>query len=221
MLQPSVKQAWLGSRRIGNTATYYRANNDSVVVAGPTNNIYPAGDTTVILTKTNYSYSQTHDSIVKSNKIGGNYLEVEIPLLLKYYVNKKFSVYAGVNLTYSKLTQVTENTYIKASIPTGPIDTYVIARPGETPVAPSVNSVITFKGNPYSNYSGPQYPTPEESSWRAGYMAGFSYEFSKRILFDCLIQQAKTKTNVQSGYNINTSQSAPYIRFTLGYKLTK
>lgn len=221
MIQPSIKEAWVGSRRIGNSATYYKANNDSSVTVGATNAIYLAGDANPYLYRTNYSYTQTHDSIVKSNSIGGNYLEIEIPLLLKYYIHKKFSVYAGVNLTYSKLMQVTENTYIKNNIPVGPIDTYVISRPGETPVAYHTNSIINYNGNPYSSYTGPQYPTPEESTWRAGYMAGFSYEFSKRILFDCLVQQAKTKTNMQSGYNINTSQSAPYIRFTLGYKLTK
>ena len=52
-------------------------------------------------------------------------------------------------------------------------------------------------------------------------MLGFSYEFYKRWLFDALVQQSNVSPNIQAGYNVNTALSSPYLRFTLGYKLTK
>jgi hypothetical protein len=52
-------------------------------------------------------------------------------------------------------------------------------------------------------------------------MLGFSYEFKKRWMADMLLQQSKAKPHIQAGYDVNSALSLPYIRLTLGYRLTK
>ena len=221
MIQPAIKEASLPTRRIGNPKAYSKANNDSAIVAGPTLPVIELPGGEIPLYITHYTYTQSHDSIVKSYSIGGTYTEFEIPLLLKYKIVKNFSIYAGVNFIYSRLTGVNENTYTKKNIQVGPTDTVVFSTPGQQPVPYAVNSIFRYSGTPYSTYSGPLYTGSGESTWRAGYMVGFSCEFAKRWLFDGLVQQANVSPNVQAGYNVNSSLSAPYFRFTLGYKLSK
>jgi hypothetical protein len=54
-----------------------------------------------------------------------------------------------------------------------------------------------------------------------GYMLGVSYELKKRWMADMVVQQCFTKKNMQGGYNVNGALSMPYIRLTLGYRLSK
>jgi hypothetical protein len=167
-----------------------------------------------------YSYTETHDSIIKTNKTGGTYVEFELPVLLKYYVSKEFSVYGGFNIIYSRSMGIREQTYTSRSLSRtvtenglGPINT-----PAPPPPEPLS---ISYTGAPISTYTGPDYPVPSGSLLRFGYMFGFSYEYNKKWLFDGLVQQGMVQPNVQGGYNTNAPLSAPYIRLTIGYKLTK
>ena len=222
MTQPSVKGGEIANRRIGKASSYYRANPDSnISVITPTYPVIIGENGNAEIYKTDYRYTQSYDSISKSYSIGGYYLEADIPLLLKYNVSKTFSVYAGALVAYSKQVKIEEKSYTKNNISTKPVDKYVITRAGEEPVPPPVNSVISFSGTPYSDYNGPAYTNTAPAAWRAGYMAGFSYEFSNRLMFDALVQQTNAKSNIQGGYNVNKTLSAPYIRITLGYKLLK
>jgi len=216
MLQPSVKESFLNNIHIGNPKSYNKENADSGSVLDFTREVVPIEGE--ILYRTQFSYTQSHDSIVKSNTFGGTYTEYELPVLVKLGISKSFSVYGGVNIVYSKLTGVTEHTLSVNNIYVSR-DSTVFTYPGQAIPRPPVSSVITYKGTDISNYTGPQYPTPTDGLIRVGYMVGFSYEYSKRWLFDALIQQANVNANTQAGYNINSTLSAPYVRFTLGYKI--
>jgi hypothetical protein len=222
MLQPSVKSAFLSSRIIGAPQSYYKVNNDGKVsMDSSVIEITDGASFVDSLWKRTYTYSQTHDSIVKTSSIGGTYLEFEIPVLLKYNISKNFSVYGGVNIIYGKLISATENTnisqpIIKTAPPTNTIGGYY--KPAPTP---TIDSVIAYSGNPISSYTGPQYPATNSSLLRCGYMIGFTWQYDKRWLFDALVQQASVPANYQGGYNINSALSSAYLRLTIGYKLTK
>lgn len=220
MVQPSAKAAKVATRNIGNASAYYKVNNDGATALVESVPMYvPSGLGFDTLWVNNYSYSQTHDSIVKSNTYGGTYVEADLPILLKYYIVPKFSVYGGVNIAYGKLTGVKEHTYTSDPIMQKG-DSFTVTRQRVTlPEPPALTSVIRYTGTPYSTYSGPQYPTNKGASLRLGYMVGFSYEFKDKWLVDGLIQQGMAKQDVQGGYNINRSLSAAYFRFTIGYKL--
>ncbi len=219
MIQPAIKGAAIEKRRIGTPQSYYKLNDDTVVSRDRRDaNIIGVGPAHLYFD----TYSQTHDSIVKSYSIGGSYLEFEIPLLLKYAITKQFSVYGGVNLVYGRLIGVREETYTSAKI-LKTVEAPVILRPIDQPDPPvrPFNEEMTYTGTPVANYTGPTYTSTTESAWKAGYMLGFTYNFNKRWLFDGLVQQTSAKTVMQGGYNVNTALSAPYFRCTLGYKLLK
>ena len=220
MVQPSVKAAKVATRNIGSESSYYTVNNDGATALVESVPMYvPSGLGFDTLWVNNYSYSQTHDSIVKSNTYGGTYVEADLPILIKYYIVPKFSVYGGVNIAYGKLTGVKEHTYTSDPIMQKG-DSFTVTRQRVAlPEPPALTSVIRYTGTPYSTYSGPQYPTNKGATLRLGYMIGFSYEFKDKWLIDGLVQQGMAKQDVQGGYNINKSLSAAYFRFTIGYRL--
>jgi hypothetical protein len=215
MLQPSFKAASLSTRRIGNSETYYQVNDDGNVelLNAFATTVVPGGSAITA----NYEYDQTHDSIVKKYTIGGSYAEAELLILLKYNISKNFGVYGGVNIVYSKMISITQNTYTMSRILKDATSREV--GDGYIPAPYKLDSLITYTGTPYpAGYTSP-YTYSTESQFRVGYMLGFSYQFTGRWLLDGLIQQATATPNVQAGYNTNSALSAPYVRFTLGYKL--
>ena len=221
MIQPALKMASIDTRRIGSVHAYYQVNNDgSVTQKGNTTPVYDGISTNPIGYITKYTYTQTHDSIVKSYTYGSSYTEFEVPLLVKYAFTKGFALYGGVNMTYSKLTSIKENTYTKHNIAiTKDSASFSQTITGATP--PAITDVITYKGNPISEYGGPLYVTTNQTQLNLGYMIGFTCQFGNRWLFDGLMQQTPAKSNMVGGFNLNTNISAPYFRVSVGYKITK
>ncbi len=222
MVQPAIKKGTLQTGNIGTPQSYYKENNDSSIGVA-TKDPYPVhipyvGD----YSKWYFRYSQTYDSIVKSYSFGGKYTEYELPILIKYNIAHGISVYGGVNLVYNKYIKIVENTYSGTQSKND--SSHFVLQPIEITTPPaaefSVNQVLKYTGTDISNYKYPFQPTPS-SSFRVGYMIGFSYEYQKRWLLDGLMQQTPTSANVQGGYNINSALSSTYFRFTLGYKLIK
>ena len=166
---------------------------------------------------TKYTYRQSHDSIVKLYSFGGSYMEFELPILLKYSFSPKLAVYGGINIIYSSSMSITEKTYTQTLYRS--VDSTVVTHGSASPFA--VSDVISYTGTPYSNYTGPVYTMKNENNLRAGYMLGFSYEYSSRWLFDALMQQTPVKPQAVGGYNTNYALGAPYFRLSVGYKFTK
>lgn len=214
MIQPAVKLASVTSRTIDNQS-FYSANNDGSMSSATTDVRSSDGGIMHDNYTTHYTFTQSHDSIVKSSVYGGNYVELELPILLKYNVSKKLSVYGGPNIVYSKAPAVAEKTYTKQGIiATRDSTIYSVDALPNTPDLP-----INYPGKPISSYAGPLNPN-QGAQLRLGYMLGFSYEYSHRWLFDAAVQQSRVKPNVQGDYNVNLPLSSPYFRLSVGYKLT-
>jgi hypothetical protein len=227
MLQPAIKQSTMPSHNIGSPVAYRKNNADSTVAAilDPIPVVLPLPDSMGALYYSLYHmhYSQSHDSISKRYTTSGRYTEYELPILLKYNVVKGFSVYAGANIVYSNTVGINEQTSTVKNIMVVDSSNYQLVPTGSAVPAPqfTVNQVIKSTGTDIANYKNP-YPTPAGSSFRAGYMLGFSYEYKNRFLFDALMQQTPSASpNVKGGYDLNTTLTAPYFRFTIGYKLLK
>lgn len=219
MTQPGIKYATSGQRYIGTSQNYYSANpEDGKLTSGATvDSAVTIGPNTTVYHVTKYNYTQTHDSIVKSYKTGGSYMEFELPILLKYNLTKAFSVYGGVNLVYSKLATITENTYTVKGI-TRSFDTTITTT--GTPVAPQ-GLGFSYSGTAIADYKGPLAPAQSGYQMNVGYMVGFSYSVSKKWLFDALVEQSPAKSDIKGGYDINAPLSNTYFRLSVGYKLTK
>ncbi len=168
MVQPAAKYANAPERTIGAVQSYYKVNNDGKVVDnGSYTTIKVDGSEVYTEFNGKFRYTQSHDSIVKSNRTGGTYMEYELPILAKYKLSAKASVYGGVNVVYSKLQGVTEHTFTKAGI-VRTVDTLMSGR--TMPVAPAIEDVITYSGTTFSEYNGPLYPATRENRVRLGAM---------------------------------------------------
>jgi len=220
MIQPAAKYAQSAERIIGTPQSYYNVKNDGQVVnAGNYSTILAEGSSIDTYYHSRLRYTQTHDSIVKANKAGGSYTEFELPVLIKYNISNKVSVYGGANMIYSQMTGVKEQTYTKAGI-MKTVDTVVSAKSVQ-PASPAVSDIITYNGSPISDYNGPLYPSSQINRVRFGAMLGVSYQYSGRWLLDALVQQNPSPKDIRGGYNINAPLSSTYIRLSVGYKLTK
>ncbi len=219
LTQPAIKIASVRERQIGSAETYYSANTeDGKVTPGAVINKTRI-DGTIVYPEywSVYTYTQKHDSIVKTNKIGGTSMQFELPVLVQYKIGKKTGVYGGVNVTYSKLTTIRENTYTQKDIVRSYNDTVITA----TIPAPVPSMGIEYTGKDIDSYNGPMRPAQSGSQLGVGYMVGVNYQLSKKIIVDALIQQTPSKADYKGGYNINAPLSAPYFRLSIGYKITK
>ena len=219
MLQPAFKAASLNTHRIGTAQSYYKVNGNGTVKIDTTPVPIIPGSETPTLMEYDYHYSQTHDSIVKTYSIGGTYTEMDLPVLLKYNITKKLGIYGGVNIVYSKMIGISGHTYTASNLEKTGDTTKFTAYGATPPPTDPIGSHISYKGNQYpTNYTSP-YTYSTTGQFRACYMVGFSYQCTNRLLLDALIQQTSSTTNTQAGYNTNSALAAPYVRFTVGYKL--
>ena len=219
MIQPAIKASAISRRNFGTTNSYYEVNAGSGAYEFKDSALTVLVFTGDSLWRRNYEYTETHDSIVKTYSTGGTYVEVEMPLLLKYNLSSKLSVCGGINTAYGRLAGVREHTAVTRSLPvTGYVSTLAALN---APAPPVTETGIVYTGNPISGYTGPAYPAPSGSIFRMGYMLGFSYEIRRRWLADVLLQQCFTKKNIQGGVDINAPLSVPYVRLSVGYRLSK
>ena len=213
LVQPTAKYAQLKTASIGSSKSYYKQNADGFTKLDSSMLTGAVGGTQ---TFTNYyTYSETHDSIVKSYKKGGDFLEFEIPILLKYKLTKSLSAYGGVNFLYHKVG-LTDQTYTKQGVGRSvDFTTSTIGMPTTIPTGRGID--YANSGAPFADYQAPV----SKGVVNVGYMLGLSYEYSNKWLFDALMEQSPAKQDVQNGYNINTPVSVPYFRLSVGYKFTR
>ncbi len=220
MVQPAIKYAQAPNRIIGDAQTYYDVKSDgNVSDNGSNTSVKVEGSTVVTYYNAKYRYTQVYDSIVKTNTYGGAYMEYELPVLAKYNVTEKLALYGGVNMIYSQMKGVKENTQIISGLINSK-DTMISSTSGMTP-APAIGQVLTYSGAQFSDYNGPLYPATQENSLRFGAMLGFSYEYSDRWLLDALVQKNPAPRDVRGGVNINAPLSSAYFRLAIGYRIAK
>jgi len=219
VLQPSIKLGRVAARVMGSPMAYhnihagtghYELDSQSLVYLAFT------GDT---LVRRDYTYTEKYDSIIKQNQVGGTYVEVELPILLQYQVSKRLSLLGGLNIVMGRRFSIMEKTktYNDVTATGNPFTLSGLYQPEVLPVATGLN----YTSSPISSYGGPTFPVNNSNLVRLGYMLGASYEWKKRWSMDATIQQCFVQKNMQSGYNVNSALSAPYFRFSIGYRLSK
>ena len=210
MTQPAVKYANVSSRSLGTNAYYDNAKtNLSSTPISDTVGYF--GGLPQVKDSTKFTYTANYKSIVKSYKYGGSYFEFEMPVMMKYALTNKLSVFGGLNIIFSKVNLYSENTNASQ---VNNSNSVTVSGVQDNPPAGFVTSI---KGSPITEYKGSPYPIQTTEQFSAGYLMGLTYNYNKRWLADALIQQAPLNT---SGNNTQ-ALSTTYFRFSIGYKLTK
>jgi hypothetical protein len=173
-----------------------------------------------------YTYRNTYDSIILGQAVKQkNYWEIEVPLMLKYYVAPNLSIFGGFSMTFGSIIQITENrqefsalTKSAAGPTYGPVLSDSV---GNFPPDPNAPTAITL------NYTTPNISTanplasqnPTTNAARFGYLLGFSYELRRRLLIDFLVRQNISDMRYIPNEQVRKIYTQPYLRLTVGYRL--
>lgn len=235
MLQPAFL--------IGNAKTGAFANSDQVFYEIRSNNfdsiayvsrgaidssvITPNPPDTVFRT---YRYGQVYDSIHVGYKVTNTQQwDVEVPVMVKYKVNKTFAVIAGASATYSSVLRTKEevtryeNLSRKYEEIHAPQTFFVTAQGQEPPPGPqrkNMNDLFPYNTAPFSNYQ-PRQITETNNFWRLGFMIGASATFKERLMVELMLHKSGVNTNAVPDKQLQRIYTQPYLRLMIGYKLVK
>jgi hypothetical protein len=161
----------------------------------------------------NYYISQKYDSMAQSAVFKKQFIEIEIPFLFRYRVDKNFSVLAGVNFLFGKTLGYT----ISENKLSGGFITDSVMKALDTTRVPVsgrfFSEGVSGKSAASSDLSAPISPV------RFGYTIGLSYVFRERLMMDLLIQQNLSGTSDISNAEVRKIFEQPYVRLSLGYTI--
>lgn len=160
-----------------------------------------------------YYISQRYDSMTQTASFQKKFLEIEIPFLFRYKVDKNLSVLAGINFIFGKtLGFTTSDRILSSSVLYDSIknvfDTVKPSIPGKF-----FAQGASGKSNAMSELASPISPI------RFGYTLGLSYVFRERVMVDLIVQQNLSGTSSISNAEVRKIFDQPYVRLSLGYTI--
>jgi hypothetical protein len=162
----------------------------------------------------NYRIRETFDSIfVKGTSVGGNYWEVELPLIVHCKLNNSWYVYGGPSVNFGgKLAYQASGDPVKKTS----VRNDFLAQSEQLPRAAFNNYFGKSTLEAYSSYQPAEAPQ-DPAAARLGYVAGVGYSW-KKVMGEVSIHQQL------SGYKavaapLKDFYATPHIRLSLGYLL--
>lgn len=157
--------------------------------------------------------SQRYDSMTQTASFQKKFLEIEIPFLFRYKVDKNLSVLAGINFIFGKtLGFTTSDRILSSSVLYDSIknvfDTVKPSIPGKF-----FTQGASGKSNAMAELASPISPI------RFGYTLGLSYVFRERVMVDLIVQQNLSGTSNISNTEVRKIFDQPYVRLSLGYTI--
>lgn len=161
----------------------------------------------------NYYISQRYDTVVQTASFQKKFLEIEIPFLFRYKVDKNFSVLAGVNFIFGKtLGFSTSDRILSSSV------LYDSIKNVFDTIKPSIPGKFFIQGTSGKSNSIAELASPI-SPVRFGYTLGLSYVFRERVMVDLIVQQNLSGTSSISNAEVRKIFDQPYVRLSLGYTI--
>lgn len=177
-----------------------------------------------------YRYGQVYDSIHVGYKVTNTQQwDAELPVMVKYKVNKTFAFIAGVSATYSSVLRTKEEVtryeglikqYEDVQTPQTFFVTVQGQEPPPGPVRKDVSTLFPFNTVPFSNYQ-PRQITETNNFWRYGFMIGASATIKERLVVELLLHKSGVDVNSVPDKQLQRIYTQPYLRLMLGYKLIK
>ncbi|MBW7913395.1 MAG: hypothetical protein H3C54_06790 [Taibaiella sp.] len=177
-----------------------------------------------------YRYGQVYDSIHVGYKVTNTQQwDAELPVMVKYKVNKTFAFIAGVSATYSSVLRTKEEITRYEGLMKqyedihAPQTFFVTVQGQEPPPGPprkDVNTLFPYNTAPFSNYQ-PRQITETNNFWRYGFMIGASATIKERLMVELLLHKSGVDVNSVPDKQLQRIYTQPYLRLMLGYKLIK
>jgi hypothetical protein len=216
MTQPAFKYSFTPDAVLLQEA-YNKTVDSSITGLLP---IIPSGNNPGTSTGKKIAYQKTYDSIsIKHFLTNTHHWNVDLPLMLVYRMNKKLELYGGLNMHITRVARIGKQQQTVARITK--TDTIEIDPSAGKIDTPALSSVIPNTGVAYSSYQGSAFNNPLINPFKMGVTFGASYAINKRLRFDVLYRQTLSRLNYIPNVQVREIYSQPYLRLTLGYKLTK
>ncbi len=177
-----------------------------------------------------YRYGQVYDSVHVGYKVTNTQQwDVEVPIMVKYKINKTFAVIAGASATYSSVLRTKEEVTRYEGLMKqykevhAPQTFYVTAQGQEPPAGPprkAASNLFPYNTAPFSNYQ-PRQITETNNFWRYGFMIGASATFKERLMVELMLHKSGVDANAVPDKQLQRIYTQPYLRLMVGYKLTK
>ncbi|HEY9177479.1 MAG TPA: hypothetical protein VIN07_07300 [Flavipsychrobacter sp.] len=177
-----------------------------------------------------YRYGQVYDSIHVGYKVTNTQQwDVEVPVMVKYKVNKTFAVIAGASATYSSVLRTREEVTRYQGLSRqyeethAPQTFFVTAQGQEPPAGPqrkNVNDLFPYNTAPFSNYQ-PRQITETNNFWRLGFMIGASATFRERLMVELMLHKSGVNASAVPDRQLQRIYTQPYLRLMIGYKFVK
>lgn len=177
-----------------------------------------------------YRYGQVYDSVHVGYKVTNTQQwDVEVPIMVKYKINKTFAVIAGASATYSSVLRTKEEVTRYQGLMKqhedihAPQTFYVTSQGQEPPQGPprkATSNLFPYNTAPFSNYQ-PRQITETNNFWRYGFMIGASATFKERLMVELMLHKSGVDVNAVPDKQLQRIYTQPYLRVMVGYKLTK
>lgn len=207
IFQPGIKFAKTNKQLTLKTENYYKITETEV---DPYNRIL---DSFGNIIATDFAFSQSYDSILVMEQTKEEYIELELPLLIRYKINKQLSMLGGVNFSFGKTLGFSSsvNTIGKFLLR----DTLLNQK---DTVAPEPTSRFPHTGSTaFSNYK--ENTSTSINPFRVGYTLGIAYQIKERLTLDLIMQQNLSKLNAITDPNLRKLYTQPYFRISVGYTI--
>lgn len=233
IIQPSYQAGKVKAGRLNDNVTSYHEKTgtdfsaSAKVVRGVVDSsiLTPNPPDTVYRT---YTYTQMYDSVsvvfgVKQQQ----QWDVELPLIVRYKINKNFSVMAGGSVTYSSVLQMREEVKRYSGLKKEYVDAiepqtfYVITQGQEPPVGPAPkkhDDLFVFGSQPFSAYR-PRETKETSNFFRYGFMVGASAVLKDKWMIDVMLHKTGVDTKAVPDKQLQRIYTQPYVRITVGYKI--
>lgn len=177
-----------------------------------------------------YRYGQVYDSIHVGYKVTNTQQwDAELPIMVKYKVNKTFAFIVGASATYSSVLRTKEEVTRYQGLMRqyedvhAPQTFFVTVQGQEPPAGPprkDAGNLFPYNTSPFSNYQ-PRQITETNNFWRYGFMVGASASIKERLMVELMLHKSGVDVNSVPDKQLQKIYTQPYLRLMVGYKLTK
>lgn len=165
-----------------------------------------------------YIYKQSRDSFSTRYSLSKTQWEVELPVVLKYNLSSRLSIFAGPVFTFGKVVQIKEDKSSTYNVQV--VDSSITASHTQYNIAYFNNKYQPY-GTPDSAYSSKPYDNPSGTPLRLGYTAGLSYNAGNRVVVDLSMQQMLTNPGFVPNETVRKVYTQPYFRLAIGFRIFK
>jgi hypothetical protein len=217
VLQPGFRYNQLNNTTLLTDASYHKITSQTI----DSQLIVTLDSLQQVWIERQYFYANTYDSLKAGFKFQSkSYWEIDLPLMLQYYITKQLAITGGISLTFGGFNEIKGS--VSDVIHREVLDTVKYApvpinNPPPTP--PDYLNHFSYNTLEYNVINPAAFNNPSSSPARFGAILGLSYSLNDRLMVDVLVRKNLSDMKFVPNEQMRKIYTQPYFRFTIGYKM--